>query len=503
MDLLFQTNTLSCLTCVLEQTLRQEETGEIVVPDSYPDISTILDSAATAILRGKDCRAGSVTISGGMKGQILYLAEGERTPRCLELYLPFSIRAENPGLTEQAQVICVPRIRSVDGQMLNSRKAMLRAEVSCRLLCYEPSAQTIYELTQHPEELQVKTEEYPLFLPLEAAEKAFLLNETMDLPPDCPAAQLYRFQCELELGETRLAGNKGLFKGAAVCKLLYLGEDQRLHLHRQQLPFSQYCEFRTDFDQEEAAYFPVLTGYDLDWDKQTAAGSVSVALHILVQAMASGVRTLTIPTDAFATEGRFQPQWSSYEVEASLDRQKTTQNLRQQLETPMVDVLDWSVYPDVPEYTRGSEQVTQSIGASVHVLGYDKDAGLCAATGRLRGTEKIDMAEKCSCACHGLNAGPLYLSPTPDGLEARLDFTAMTDCFAKQAFRGLSGGNLEEEDPAQKGKRPSIILKRTMASTEIWTLAKAAGAREQSIREANGLEGNEVAAGELLLIPVG
>lgn len=502
MDLSFQTSTLSCLTCVLEQTLRQEETGEIVVPDSYPDISQILDSSATAVLRGKDCRTGSVTISGGIKGQILYFAEGERTPRCLDIYLSFSIRAEHPALTEHSQVICIPRIRSVDGQMLNSRKAMLRAEVSCQLFCYAESIQAIYELAQQPEALQVKIEEYPLTLPLETAEKSFMLSEALELPPECPVSRLYGFRCELELSESKLAGNKGLFKGAAVCKLLYLGEDQRLHLHRQQLPFSQYCEFRSDFDQEHVTYFPVLTGYDLDWDKQPA-GSIPVTLHILVQAMASGVRTLAIPTDAFTTEGRLQAEWSCYEVEASLDRRKTTQNLRQQLDTPMVDVLDWNVYPDVPEYTRDSGQITQSIGASVHVLGYDKNAALCAAGGRLRGTEKIDLAENCVCACLGLNAGPLYLSPTPDGLEARVDLTSVTDCSAKQVFRGLSGGTFEEDDPARKGRRPSIILKRPMASTDLWTLAKAAGAREQAIREANELDGDDVTAGEFLLIPVG
>ena len=126
MELTFQTSPLHFLRCVVQEVHFQEETSDTIVPDSYPDIASILDCYADPVVRGKECRERSVTITGGLKGGILYQPENESAPRCLELYMPFSVKFDHPDLTECSQVIVSARVRSVDARMINSRKAMLR-----------------------------------------------------------------------------------------------------------------------------------------------------------------------------------------------------------------------------------------------------------------------------------------------------------------------------------------------------------------------------------------
>lgn len=131
MELTFQTEQIAFMERIFHEVRSQEETGETIVPDSYPDIGSVIDAYAVAVLRGKDCREGSVTISGGVKGGLLYLPEDASDPRSLEFYIPFTTKIKHPGLKEETGICCDLRIRSVDGKMVNSRKAVLRADLSC------------------------------------------------------------------------------------------------------------------------------------------------------------------------------------------------------------------------------------------------------------------------------------------------------------------------------------------------------------------------------------
>ena len=95
MELMLQTNPLCYLKTAVREVRCQEETGETLVPDGEPDIATLADCAAEVYLRGKDLREGTVTVAGGVKGTVLYLPEDGTTVRCLECYLPFTIKVEH------------------------------------------------------------------------------------------------------------------------------------------------------------------------------------------------------------------------------------------------------------------------------------------------------------------------------------------------------------------------------------------------------------------------
>ena len=134
MELAFEEKKMPYLSLVARQVLYQEETAESIVPDSSPDMARIVDCSGRVLLRSKDCRDGSVTISGGVQAEILYQAEEESGLRSLHVYLPFSVRVENPDLTGSAYVQCDCRIRSIDGRMLNPRKAMVRVNLGCAVV---------------------------------------------------------------------------------------------------------------------------------------------------------------------------------------------------------------------------------------------------------------------------------------------------------------------------------------------------------------------------------
>ena len=137
MELSMQTTPLKFLRCVYHSIQTQEETAEPIVPDSEPDIDAVADCTANLILREKDLRQGSAIISGKVMGTILYLPEDGTHPRNLRCELPFSIRLEDPALTENTVLAADLRVKSLDARVVNSRKAMLRVNISVGVRGYE------------------------------------------------------------------------------------------------------------------------------------------------------------------------------------------------------------------------------------------------------------------------------------------------------------------------------------------------------------------------------
>ena len=503
MELTFQTSRMPYLKQILHEVRSQEETSETIVPDSYPDIGSIVDSYAEAVLRGKDCRKGSITISGGVKGGTTYLPEDGTWPRNLEYYIPFTMKLENPNLTEQAQVLCSVKIRSVDGRMINSRKAMLRVSVCCQITAYEQAEEPVFQLLDRPDELQVRQSSYAVQLPLETAEKSFVVSDSLELPMGYPPiSQLYKQCCRLELTDQKLVANKAVFKGNAVCKLLYFSDDQKLHSFQQSLPFSQYCELRSDYDDEAAEILPVITGYDLELEDQTDTRRGQLTIHVLAQCTILGNKNLLLTEDAFATQGDLNAEWYTYEFSSCLDRQKSVQSVLQHLKGDIREILDIDTYTDIPEVKQGRDTAAVKVPICCHILGYNSAGDLTALEGRAAFEQEWKVSQDVSCVPWSIRECSSYSSLVSDGAEIRCEIAADIMCFGGQPLRCLKQGALESTQE-RDSQRPSVILRRVERNTPLWELAKKSSAREDAIRTVNHLEGERLQEDRILLIPVG
>ena len=502
MELAFQTSTLQFLHCVMQEVRTQEETAETIVPDSLPDIEAIADCSGVPILRGKDCRSGSVTVAGGVKSAILYIPEDGSYPRRLEVYIPFSMRFEHPDLTERARVLCSIRVCDMDARVINSRKAMVRAELACEITAYEQKEDLLYNLEGSLPNIQTKKADYQVRIPLEVAEKSFTVTDMLDVSNGHPpVSQIYKINCCPELTDRKLVGNKAVFKGILHCKFLYISENQELYLYRQQLPFSQYCELQTDYDLEEVDVYPVVTGYDLVPEGSETAQRVSLTVNLLAQALVSGTRSLSIVEDAYSTTGNFTPCWKQYDLECCLDQQSSVQTVRQHVSGNVREILDSDPYWGFPVYGRLNDQMSVSVPVRVRVLGYDDSGRLCSLRASGEAIQNFALSRDSDCRTMTMPVGDVLASTTADGAEVRCELSVHTNCYANRKLQTLCGATVEELSVMPR--RPSVILRTVPGDTSIWDLAKTYGSTEEAIRIANQLDVERLSEDALLLLPIG
>ena len=134
MELSFQTLPMRYLGNPIQGSQTQEQTAEVIVPDSCPDVERVVFASASALLRGTECRAGSVLISGGIRASALCVPEDGTSPQKLDAYLPFSLRMEHTAIAERTQVLPELFVRQVDarqGERLGDRQAVRHDGAGC------------------------------------------------------------------------------------------------------------------------------------------------------------------------------------------------------------------------------------------------------------------------------------------------------------------------------------------------------------------------------------
>lgn len=503
MELSFDSKSFNYLKCIFHEFLCQEETAEVIVPDSFPDIDEIVDYDAQILIRGKEFKNGSVQISGGIRGDIIYIPEDRSTARTLELYIPFSLKAEDPSFTENSQLICDARIRSVDGRMLNSRKAMLRVNVGCMLMSYENEQDQLFTCNQTPDFIQLKTASYPIRVPMETSEKSFIISDRFALPlADSELNQIFKFHCDLTVTEKKLIANKAVFKGNAVCSVMYVGSDGTLNKALCKIPFSQYCEFAKDYEYEKIDLYPVLTGYDLKHLTENGDQWIDASLNILMQCMVTGEQRLDVVEDAYSVHGVLEPQWHSYPLQGWLDKQESIQAMNLHLPGQVREVVDLRFYIDQPILSDKEDAKAIIIPVNCRVLGYDANRNICSLSGREEVHYELALEENSKCYIQSARASDPYSVVQSDGVCIRGDIELIIVSYAGSEMRTICGGKISDNGETE-AQIPSVVLRKAVAGTSLWEIGKANRAKPDSIRAANQLDFDYLDHDQLLLIPIG
>ena len=95
MELVFQDSKLEYLSRILCETVSQEQTADVIIPDSYPDAERVVDAFGTLLIRSEECTAGSASVAGVVQAGVLFVSEQGQV-QCVQAQIPFSVRREFP-----------------------------------------------------------------------------------------------------------------------------------------------------------------------------------------------------------------------------------------------------------------------------------------------------------------------------------------------------------------------------------------------------------------------
>ncbi len=501
MELAFQKSAVTHLQKLLRQVQSQEETMETAVPESLPDVGRIVSSWGIPVIRSKEWRGNTMTVSGGITAWVLYVPEDESLPRQISTYLPFSMRWELPQTEKEGTMRVSCHLKSVDARMVSPRKILVRANVSCLGEAFSTAETTFYTLPEVPKEVEILSSHLPLLLPSEMAEKSFLLDEELELPGGASAvSQIIAYQLSPILTDHKVLGEKALMKGNCGLHLVYMTPEDRLAVWDFELPFSQYTELGQHYDEEEELQAElILTGAEIIPDEDGRRLRLKCSLS--AQCMVLQRQMVEVIQDMYCLNRDITLKSQSMPVKSRLDHQILREQVEESFSLTGGSLLDCTLLPEFPKSHRNGKELSLEAPVWCNILYYDAAGSLQGRSSHTCAKSKINLAEDCVCQADAHLSGPVQWSLGGGSASVRASVELCVDSFANQELSMVCGAELsppKKPDPT----RPSLILRAPKEGETIWSMAKASGSTVDSIREANQLTTDSLEECPLVLIPI-
>ncbi len=497
MEVNFKYDTCACMDTVLQEVRSMELTQEIKLSDSMPDVGRVISAWGQAILRGKEWRADSVSVSGGLMVWVLYAPEDGSPERCLDAWIPFQIQWELPEDLPDGEIRVRMLVRFVDGRSVSARKIMVRGGVSALAEAVVPKELQTSVPEQIPEGVELLRSVYPVRLTKEAGERAFTLEEDLTMPDSAPKPdQILYYRMDPKLTDKKLLAGKLVFRGSGNLHMLCRSEEGKLFSWDFDLPFSQYAELKGEYGtdgQADIAFSP--TSMELDLDEE---GQLQFKGGLAAQYMISDKDLLQVVEDAYSPGREVTIHTENLEIPVILE------NRRENLYGEQIIAADASLTPDVtflpdfPRQRRGENGIELTIPGTFQVLHYGEDGTLRSANSRWEGTQRLNADEDSQILAIPQASQPQAVAggnQIQAKTELPLDVTATT----RQRLPMITGVEVGEKLPLDPN-RPSLILRRA-GESRLWDIAKDSGSTMDAIRRANGIQA-EPAPDQMLLIPV-
>lgn len=497
MEVQFGKKTLSYLDPVVREVRSAEQTQEIKLPDSMPDIGRIIAAWGQGILRGKEWRGGEMCLSGGLMVWVLYAPEDGTRETCIDTWIPFQLRWDLPGDLPDGRMrmLCMPKF--VDARNVSPRKIMVRAGLSALGEAWVPRTAEVFAPEEPIPGMELLQKTYPVRLNREAGEKAFQMEEELILPPSAPQPEgVVYYRMEPKLTDKKVLGNKIVFRGSGNLHTLYRSEEGQLHSWDFELPFSQYSELDLEHGTDAQAELLLSpTGLELSLDDE---GHMHLKAGITAQYLISDREKLSLTEDAYSPGREVQLQKQELTLPVLLDSRRENFYGEQTLPVPANVAADVSVSPEFPRQRRNGDEITLESPGMFQVLYYGEDGLLRSGTARWEDNRVIPADENSQIVAFPTPSQP-QANALRDQIQMKAEIPMELSAAARQGLpmvTGLQLGEPIQPDP----NRPSLILRRA-GEDGLWSIAKGTGSTLEAIRRANNLQ-NEPDPNQILLIPV-
>ena len=233
-----------CVNQLLEektQTMMIET--DCIIPDSKPDILSVMSTNGTVCIYKKEMQEKKVKIEGSIDTYLMYVADTQDGGiRGMNTNIDFSefiqMEKAKEGFSQDTNV----ELKTIECKVLNGRKISLRAtmEVTIRLYSNE-NIQIIEDVAQLPD-LQVLKEQMEIHSLIgEGMTKAYA-KDTVAIENTENLAEIMKSEFSVTNKEMKISYNKVLVKAELMTKILYLTEDGNIKNVTKSIPIMGFVD---------------------------------------------------------------------------------------------------------------------------------------------------------------------------------------------------------------------------------------------------------------------
>ena len=216
--------------------------GDMIVPDSKPDILSTLETSGVVSVYKKEIQTGRVRVDGNVNVYIMYLADSsEDKTRGLNTNLDFSENFIIPDCTQEMRANLEICIKNIECKVLNGRKINIKVTLDTKVRLYAvEETEIICDLNN--ENIQVLKPTHRINSLIGAGETKAYIKETINIDSQDSLAEILKCNLRIINKDIKISYNKILAKAEVELKIVYLTEENQIKVITCNLPIVGFID---------------------------------------------------------------------------------------------------------------------------------------------------------------------------------------------------------------------------------------------------------------------
>ena len=476
--------------------------GDMIVPDSKPDILNTITTSGNACIYKKEVMDGKIRLDGNILTYIMYLADSSTDNiRGLNTGIDFSETINIPELEMGMDVDVVPTVKFVECKVINGRKIGIKVTLEISMKVYsKESVEIVTDLND--ENVQVLSQNMKINSLLGTGETKAFVKENISIEGTDNLAEILSAQVCLVDKDIKISYNKILAKSEVEIKIAYLTEDGRICKIQTRLPLVGFIDM-PNIQEENICETSYMIRNVIIKPNSIEEHSIYIEIEVEISCMAYEEKEIRMIQDMYCPGQKME--FNKTMVNTITDKQckKNVCNIREKVNIPELEtgtIVDVGVNTIINKENRLSGKIVFEGELELNFIFTDNSAvGVNMKKVTLPFEQTVDgVAENCRMDT-SIEVNSQEFLNQAGVVSSNIDLNFETDAYRTTAIPVINNITTTPEEDLEDY---SVIIYVVKPGDTLWKIAKRFGSTVDDIVRVNGIERpDRINVGEKIYIP--
>lgn len=479
--------------------------GDMIVPDSKPDIlNTICTSGVVSIYK-KEAQEGKVRLDGSVNTYIMYMPDGgEDTVRGLNTCIDFSENINVSNCIDGMNVISDIKIKSIEAKVINGRKVGIKATLEVNLKIYSNEDVEIINEIQNENNIQILKEDLTVNSLVGQGTTKIYAKESIQLDVADNLAEILKAQVCLIDRDVKISYNKVLAKSEAEIRIMYLTEDNRICTVNYKIPVVGFIDIPNVTDGNLCDVNYEIKNIIIKPNSQEEH-SIYVEIEIEVSCYVYEEKQLNLIQDMYSTIQNLN--FEKKQIMTMTNKQCVTniKQIREKINFNDIDglnLVDVDIMTNITNENKINSKILYESEMELRFIFENSRKQVIIKEVKLPfeyTVENLQNGESLNTDCNMEVKSKDFIVQDGGNISCNIDIQADTNMYRMANINMIDS---IEENGEREEQDYSIVIYIVKKGDTLWNIAKEFGSTVDSIARVNGIENRDlIQSGQKLYIP--
>ena len=476
--------------------------GDMIVPDSKPDILNTITTNGIPCIYKKEIMEGKIRIDGNIMTYIMYLADGNTDNiRGLNTGLDFSETINIPELEMGMDVELIPTVKFIECRVLNGRKIAIKVTIEISMKIY--SKEAIEIITDvGDEDIQILSKNIKVNSLLGNGTTKVFSKENISIPSTDNLAEILSIQIGLVDKDIKISYNKVLAKSEIEVKMAYLTEEGNIRKNQTRLPLVGFIDM-PNVKEENICETSYMIRNVMIKPNSIEEHSVYIEMEVEISCIVYEEKEIKTIQDMYCPGKKMDFKKMMVNTITNKESKRNTCNIREKVNVSGLEngtIVDVVINPIINKENKLNGKIIYEGEVELNFIFTDNSVvGINTKKITVPFEQTVDgILENCKIETNTEVNSQEFINQLGT-VNSNLDLNFETNTYRTTAIPVINDIVVEEQDDLEDY---SVIIYVAKQGDTLWKIAKRFGSTVDDIVRVNGIERpDKLNVGEKIYIP--